>query len=405
MARAQPAPPPSLPHASGREPLWTREYILTVASLHLFFLGWALLFATLPLYLEDARKWQVGWVVGGAFGVASMVARMPSGRITDRWGRRPVILLGGGLTAITFAAHALTDDPLLLTPIRLVNGVGMCLYTTAAMAMLADVLPVTRRGEAMGWYGVIYTTTNIYGPGLGLAVSGVIGLRPFFAFTAAVVAGATLLALPLRERARAAVAGPVHLLSRSAILPSATFISLTMAFSVLPAFLALYTHQEDLGRAGVFFFLLGLSLVPARWFGGTMADRLGRPAVIFQGLGFSAAGMLLLAFAPNAAALYAAALIFGWGFGLGHTGITILTVDRAAPHERGAAMATFALAWDFGTLGSFALGFVGDAIGFSALFAAAGVLPLIAAAGYELARRHEGQVAAPGAPAPALTRE
>lgn len=388
-----------------REPLWTREYTLTVASLHLFFLGWALLFATLPLYLEDARKWQVGWVVGGAFGIASMLTRMPSGRWTDRWGRRPVMLWGAGLTAVTLAAHMLTDSPLLLTPIRLLNGAGMCLYTTAAMAMLADTLPVSRRGEGMGWYGVIYTTTNVYGPGLGTAVAGVLGLRPFFLFAGVVTAVAALLAVPLRERTRPLPAGPGRLLSRSALLPTGTFISLTMAFSVLPAFLALYAHQEELGRTGVFFFLLGISLVPARWFGGTMADRLGRPAVIFQGLAFGAAGMLLLAFAQNAAMLYAAALVFGWGFGLGHTGITILTVDRAAPHERGAAMATFALAWDVGTLGSFALGFVGDAVGLSALFAAAGVLPLLAAAGYELARRREERhAAAPMRSVPTLAR-
>ena len=64
----------------------------TVASLHLFFLGWAMLFATLPLHVEEARKWQVGWVVGGAFGVASFLTRIPSGRLADRWGRRPVML-------------------------------------------------------------------------------------------------------------------------------------------------------------------------------------------------------------------------------------------------------------------------------------------------------------------------
>ena len=111
--------------------------------------------------------------------------------------------------------------------------------------------------------------------------------------------------------------------------------------------------------------------------------------MIFPGLALAAAGMLLLAFAQNAAMLYLAALVFGVGFGLGHTGLTILTVDRAAPEERGAAMATFSLAWDIGTLGSFALGFVGDAIGLAELFAVAGVLPLVAAAGYQAARRRE----------------
>ncbi len=388
------APIISAPHPSGRalprrEPLWTRGFVLTVASLHLFFLGWALLFATLPLYLADARKWQVGWVVGGAFGIASIVVRMPSGRLADRWGRRPVMIVGGTLTAVTLAAHGLTDSPLLLTPIRLLNGVGMCLYTTAAMAMLADHLPASRRGEGMGWYGVIYTATNVYGPWLGTAIVAVTGLRGFFVVAGAISAGAVALALPLAGGTRPARAGQGRMLSRAALLPSSTFMTLTITFSVLPAFLALYAQQDGLGRASVYFFLLGVALVPARWFGGAMADRFGRPAVIFPGLALAAAGMLLLALAQNATMLYAAAIVFGVGFGLGHTGLTILTVDRAPPEERGAAMATFSLAWDIGTLGAFALGFVGDAIGLAELFAVAGVLPLIAAAGYGVARRRE----------------
>lgn len=379
--------PPARVTPPAREPLWTREYTLTIASLHLFFLGWSLLFATLPLYVGDAPKWQVGWVVGGAFGVASLFARPFSGRLTDRRGRRPVLLLGGGLTAAMLAAHALTRDPLALTGIRLLTGTGMCLYTTAALAQLADVLPVTRRGEGMGWYGVLYTLTNVYGPWLGTAVAGAIGLRAFFLFPAAVTVAATALVAPLRDWRRPNGTRSGGLISRAALLPTVTFLALTMSFSVLMAFLALYVTRHDLGSAGLFFFLEGVALVPARWVGGTMADRWGRPAIILPGLVLAAVGMLLLGLVPHALAVYLAALIFGAGFGLGHTGLTILTVDRAAPEERGAAMATFALAWDAGTIGAFALGFVGDAVGFAALFVAAGLLPLAAAGGFIAAVR------------------
>lgn len=379
--------PRSAPAAA--DPLWTRAYVLTVASLHLFFLAWALLFATLPLYLEEAPKWQVGWVVSGAFGVASLLVRPLSGRVSDRWGRRPVMLAGAALTAVTLAAHALSPDPWLLTGVRLLNGAGMCLYTTAAMAQLADVLPPARRGEGMGWYGVIYTTTNVYGPGLGLASAEALGIRPFFLVAGLAAAGAAVLALPLRDAPRPQTAGTGRgpLVSRAALLPTSVFLALTVTFSVLPAFLALYVKQDGLGSAGVFFFLLGVALVPARWLGGTVADRLGRAAVIYPGLALAAVGMALLALAGSAPPLYAAALVFGAGFGLGHTGLTILTVDRARPEERGAAMATFALAWDAGTLGSFALGFVGDATGLAALFGAAAVLPLLALAGFWAAGR------------------
>lgn len=371
--------------AGAKERLWTRDYVLTLASLHLFFLSWSLLFGTLPLYLEGAAKWQVGWVVGGAFGVASIMVRPFSGRITDQRGRRPVILVGASITAVMMAAHALTADILLLTPVRFIFAAGMCLYTTSAMAQMADVLPASRRGEGMGWYGVLYTLTNVYGPWLGIRVAGAAGMGEFFWFAALVAAGAGMLALPLSGRHHTPSAVRQPFIARSAVLPSATFASLAIAFSVMPAFLALYVKQLGFGNAGLFFLLQGITLVPARWSGGMLADRFGRNSVILPGLGGTALALLLLATASSTAHLYLAALVFGAGFGLGHTGLTILTMDRAAPQERGAAMATFSGAWDIGTLGAFALGFVGDSIGLSALFLAAAGLPVLAAVLYRLA--------------------
>ena len=374
----------SLP-ATAREPLWTRNYVLTLVSMHLFFLSWTMLFSTLPLYLEDAKKWQVGWIVGGAFGVSSLAVRIWSGRVVDRSGRRWSLVLGAAITGLATAGFVLTDSPLLLTPVRLAYGVAACFYTTAGMAMLADVLPQSRRGEGMGWYGVFYTTPNVYGPWLGLALAenGSLPLS-FLAGAAVLLACAAVSWFIDEDREHFTPPAGAALVSRSALLPTAGFVTLAIAFSTLPAFLVLFAKQRDLGNAGIFFLLLGLALVAARWCGGRAADRFGRPAVILPGFVLGAAGMALLALAPNTPAFYASALVFGVGFALGHTGLTILTVDRAPPMERGTAMATFVLAWDFGTLGSFLLSFVADAINLRALFLAAACLPLIAFVAFQL---------------------
>jgi MFS family permease len=373
---------------AAREPLWTRNYILTLLSMHLFFLSWTMLFSTLPLYLEDAKKWQVGWVVGGAFGIASLSVRVFTGRIVDRSGRRPSMAIGAAITGLATAAFVLTASPLLLTPVRLIYGVAACFYTTAGMAMLADVLPLSRRGEGMGWYGVFYTTTNVYGPWLGLALADAFGLPiSFLAGAAVLLACAAVSALIVEDRRSFAPPPNARLISRSALLPTGAFMSLAIAFSTLPAFLVLFARQRDLGNAGLFFFLNGLALVAARGSAGWAADRFGRTAVILPGFLLGAAGMAMLALAPGPALFYAAAVVFGIGFALGHTGLTILTVDRAPPAERGAAMATFVLAWDIGTLGAFLLSFLADAINLRALFLAASILPLLAMAGFEIVRR------------------
>lgn len=363
--------------------------------MHAYFLAWAMMFSTLPLYLEDAKKWQIGWVVGGAFGLASISVRIFTGRVADRSGRRPSMVLGAAVTAVATAALILTDSPLLLTPIRVIYAVAACFYTTSAMAMLADVLPLSRRGEGMGWYGVFYTASNVYGPWLGLAVADAFGVPVSFLSVAAVLlVCAAVSALIVENRRPYAPPPDTPLLNRSALLPTGAFMPLAIAFSTLPAFLVLYARQRDLGNAGLFFFLNGLALVAGRWFAGAFADRFGRTAVILPGFVLSAAGMAMLALAPGPAMLYAAAVIFGFGFAFGHTGLTILTVDRAAPAERGAAMATFVLAWDIGTIGAFLLSFLADALNLRALFLAASILPLVAMIGF---LKHKGTKEAKGA--------
>ena len=366
-----------------REPLWTRNYVLTLLSMHCFFLAWAMMFSTLPLYLEDAKKWQIGWIVGGAMGLASISVRIFSGRVADRSGRRPSMVLGAIVTGIATAAMILTDSPLLLTPIRILYAVAACFYTTAGMAMLADVLPLSRRGEGMGWYGVFYTASNVYGPWLGLAVADAYGLPLSFLSVAAVLLVCAAVSTLIVEAHRpAAPPANAPLLNRSALLPTGAFMPLAIAFSTLPAFLVLYARQRELGNAGLFFFLNGLALVAGRWFAGAAADRFGRTAVILPGFILSAAGMAMLALAPGSAMFYASAVVFGFGFAFGHTGLTILTVDRAPPAERGAAMATFVLAWDIGTIGAFLLSFLADALNLQALFLAASILPLVAMIGF-----------------------
>lgn len=368
----------------GRVTLWTRDYALALLSMHLFYLGWTSLFGALPSYLGAAPKWQIGWVVGGAFGIASLVMRPWSGRLVDRDGRRRWMIRGAVLVAVGVAAHAISPDPLLLTAVRLVYGVGSALYTTAAMAMLADLLPADRRGVGMAWYGVVYTATNVYGPWLGLSVATTAGYRPFFLLVGLLLLGCAGAAVLLKEprSALAAANRSPRWLSGAALLPTSVFLPLTLAYSALPAFLALYAVQRALGNAGAFFAVMGLVLMLSRWLGGGAADRFGRAAVIAPGCLLGAAGMGLLALAGDPLTFYLAAAVFGAGFGLGHTGLTVLTMDRAAPAERGAAMATFVLAWDVGTLGVFLLGFVADAVNLRAL------LPLGALAIYAVGLRY-----------------
>ncbi len=377
------------PERATRTPLWTAAFALVLGVVHLFFLSSFMLIAALPLYISKAPRWEIGLVVGVPF-LASMVLRPFSGRMVDRSGRRLFLLTGAAGCAITLALHAVSANIWFLTVLRLFFGAAQALITTAIMASLADVLPVRRRGEGMGWYGVVYTSTNLYGPGLGLWLASTFSYTVLFGFSAALNLGCILLALLLVETGVRAAAGrpPAKLFSRSALLPMITFLSITIPAGAITAFLALVEKQRHAGDPGVFFILYGVTLMAGRISGGFLADRISRPAAIVPGLVLTGTAMLALSISGTAWAFYAVALVYGLGFALCHTGVTILTMDRAPESERGAAMATLTAAWDIGTvLGAFVLGFLADAAGYGQVFVLVGLIPLLQAAAFVMLLR------------------
>jgi len=368
--------------AEGGTPLWTPAFALVLGVVHLFFLSNFMMVAALPLYVARAPRWQIGLVVGVPF-VASMILRPFSGRMVDRSGRRLFLLLGAAGCAITFALQSASADVWFLTVVRLFYGAASAFITTAIMASLADVLPARRRGAGMGWYGVVYTSTNLYGPALGLWLATTFSYGVLFGFGAALNLGCIVLALMLVETGLKTRAGrpPAKLFSRSALLPMMTFLAITIPAGAVTAFLALVEKQRHAGDPGIFFILYGVTLIAGRISGGWLADHISRPAAIVPGLVITAVSMLALSAANVSWAFYSVALAYGLGFALCHTGSTILTMDRAPESERGAAMATLTAAWDIGTVfGAFVLGFLADAAGYGQVFVLVGIIPLAQAA-------------------------
>jgi len=145
-----------------------------------------------------------------------------------------------------------------------------------------------------------------------------------------------------------------------------------------------------------FIIILSLTSLFSALGAGWLSDRFSRSAAIVPGLVLTGVAMLGLAAAGAPVAFYLVALMYGFGFALGHTGSTILTMDRAPEAERGAAMATLTVAWDIGTLvGAFMLGFLVDAAGYGAVFLLVGLIPIVQAGIYMVIAKPRGSVVAP----------
>jgi MFS family permease len=130
-------------------------------------MGYAMVFPLLPFYaLRLGGGAQiVGWLVA-AFSIAQVASSPIWGRFSDRWGRRPGLLIGLAGSAVAFVIFGLATSLWLLFLSRIVQGASG--GTTGVMqAYVADTVPPEGRAEALGWLSAATSAGVMIGPALG----------------------------------------------------------------------------------------------------------------------------------------------------------------------------------------------------------------------------------------------
>lgn len=372
--------------------LFGKDFTLVcVASLTLFG-GFYFLLPTLPLYVKSlgGQDAEVGAVLG-VFTVSAVVTRLLVGQALDVWGRKRFYVTGALLYVLAVLLYETTTSVPSLLLLRLFHGIGWGVATTAASTLAADLAPLRRRAEAMGYYGNFINVAMALAPsvGLWLLAATALPLQGFslvFASTGALGALAALVALLVGEtrgRGRPDASPPRKLgigglFNRDAVPVSTAMFLMTFTYGAAVTFLPLYVATENTQNVGVFYFVYAAVVVVSRPFAGVLADRMGRRKVATPAMALSALGISILALSPSLQMVLASALIYGLGFGALYPSLLALAVDVVKPAERGAALGTFMAAFDSGiAVGSMALGLVAQMAGYSSVFVLAGCVGVV----------------------------
>lgn len=336
-------------------------------------------FATGPLGADALGS----GIAYGAFGVTALLLRPFAGRLSDRYGRRPFLIGGAVLCSVAFAAHAVAPTLAVLVVLRLVLGVAEAFFFVAGFAMLADLAPPRRIGEALSYNSLALYLGVAFGPAAGEALLDIGGFRLAWLGAAALAAVATILALVLPERHDAPRPGqPLPpLLHRGAIGPSMALFVGVAGMAAFFASLSLYVPRVGLGGAGPVLLVFGLVVVGCRIAFARLPDRLppyvlGTAALV--GIG---AGLLVMSVVATASGLFAGAALAAAGVAFITPAMFRAVVERASLSERGAALGTTSAFIDLGFASPMLFGLVAAAGGPAAAFAAAAGLALAGAAG------------------------
>lgn len=351
--------------------------------------------ALLPLFLTTslgASVALVGLIDGIAESTAS-ISKIFSGYISDRLGRRkPLILLGYGLGALSKPLFALAAAPSVVFGARFADRIGKGLRGAPRDALIADVTPPEIRGRAYGLRQAMDTVGAFLGPLLA------IGLMALFAdnfravFWVAVIPAAIAALLVLvgveeksaRPDARR-VAPPIALrdlgrLDRAFWGVIAIAVVMTLArFS--EAFLILKANAAGLPLAFAPAVLVVMNVVysAGAYPAGAIADKIAPRTLLQWGLGALIAADLFLAFSPGLTGVFAGIGLWGAHMALTQGLFAKLIADRAPATLRGSAFGLFNLATGLAMLAaSVVAGVLWDRFGPTATFIAGAAFALSA---------------------------
>src|SRR5215204_486952 len=353
-----------------REVLLTRPVVLLTLVAFAALFGFQLLLSVVPLYADEAGGGSSGaGLATAAFMLSTVLTQIQMPRILGRYGYRRVLaagLLFLGVPAL-FYAYAQTLIPILA--VTLVRGVGFGIVTVVFAALVVELAPPGRRGEALGLLGGAITLPNIFCNALGLWLVGQFGYGVVFLLGGV----APLLGLGMVAGIRSAAtsgkgeegAGFFAGLGRTPLLRIfLLFAATTMAGGVVLTFLPLAVPGSGAFSAASALLVVGITSTASRWWAGRFGDRRDPRLLLAPGLLACAAGMVCLPL--GGVVLLVGAVLFGTGFGLLQNATLILMMVRVSKSEYGLGSTLWNAAFDTGTgIGAFSFGFVISAVGFS----------------------------------------
>jgi predicted MFS family arabinose efflux permease len=313
-------------------------------------LGFGMVIPVMALYAErlGTPDSQIGWLMTG-YSFMQFVFTPIWGRLSDRFGRRPLLLLSIAMTAVGFAGYALAPDFRWLLASRLFAGAATA-NIAIAQAYIADVTPPEGRARGMGLIGAAFGLGFVLGPALGGILSSVSLAAPGYAAAglAAANGAAAFLVLP-EPRARVLSAHRARFMAvldelRRPGIRRLIFIYLfsILAFSGMEAtFALLAAHRYGLDQRHVSYVFAFIGVVVTVVQGGLIGPltrRFGEQALLVAGLLLQAIGLVAVPYAGNMMGLLAACLPLSCGSGLSSPALSSLLSRSARDEDQGGTL-------------------------------------------------------------------
>ena len=366
--------------------LWTPGFMLACAANFLLGMSFYVLMPTLPFHLMASL--QVDEAVAGgilaSYVIAALMVRPFSGFLVERVDAKVAYLVAMAAYVLCTAGYLLAASVAAFVAVRIGIGLTFAVLSTASNTQAIDIIPSHRRGEGIGYFGLMSSLAMATGPMAGLWLMDHYDFSVIFDLAIGAGLGGLLLASLVRSpRKPRVVQSAVMSLDRFLLvrgIPLALNLAVIgLAYGMLLAFAAIYGERVGAGNAGLFFTLMAVGMMAARALSGRLVDGGLAVRVVNIGTGLIVLGLGLMVAVPGPVSFYATGVLIGGGFGVVYPAYQTLIVNLGSHAQRGTAVATYFTALDVGIgAGMVLAGLVAARVGMPAAFAGGALLVLLA---------------------------
>lgn len=346
-----------------RSQLILAVYVPTV----LLALGQGILLATLPLYADSLNSsYLLVSVAVSAAALGTLVTDVPAGALLGWIGLRRAMIAGTGLVAFGTTAVMFQDTYDVFVSLRLLAGVGTALWGLSRHALIAESIAPAERGRAISIFGGINRIGVFGGPAIGGFIGTAFGLRAPFLISgllATVALGVAIFIVPAtvgvpakisRGQRWHVVGALIRTNGRDLGAASVAQVFAQMIRQGRQFIVPLYGAQQvglDVAQIGLIMTSAAILDVAMFFPAGIVMDKFGRKVAAVPSFAVMAVGVSLIPFADSFPSLLAAAMVIGFGNGLGSGTMMTLGADLAPRGATGEFLGLWRLIGDGGQVG------------------------------------------------------
>lgn len=380
-----------------KDRLITPGYCFILAANFLLYFGFWLLIPVLPFYLSEifrAGNSTIG-IILSCYTIAALCIRPFSGYFLDTFARKPLYLLAYFIFTSMFGGYIIAGSLTLFIIFRVVHGLSFGMVTVSGNTVVIDIMPSSRRGEGLGYYGLSNNIAMAVGPmsGLFLHDAGVTYPAIFCTSLVSCFVGllcASLVKTPYKPPVKKESISMDRFILIKGIPAGISLLLLSIPYGMTTNYVAMYAKQIGVNATtGFFFTFMAVGMAISRIFSGKIVDRGKVTQVISAGLYLVILSFFLLSACAYiihwnstlcTVVFFTIALLLGVGFGVMFPAYNTIFVNLAPNSQRGTATSTYLTSWDVGIgIGMLSGGYIAEISTFDKAYLLGACLTILSA--------------------------